>query len=300
VTAVIVPSPPRDVRVPSVRRPAAGVGSAAAALALLAATACGVGSGTDGSGSAGRSGADSHEYLPGLEAYPYLPEGDVDSAPVVVLIPGGSWESAEPAGLQPLAAALAEKGVVAVPVTIRAARDDVVYPTPVEDVLCAAADAAATAREAGIEPERLVLLGHSSGGHLSAVATLAAQRFTPRCEDPVVEPDGLVGLAGPYDVRQFADAAEALFGASPEEARAEWEAANPVIQAGLRPDVPVLLLHGEADDVVPASFTTDFAAALQAGGHPTTARILPGEDHDTIYSAETAAGPVVDWLETLP
>ena len=62
--------------------------------------------------------------------------------------------------------------------------DDVVYPTPVEDVLCALADGAATAREAGIDPDRLVLLGHSSGAHLSAVATLAADRFSPDCEDP--------------------------------------------------------------------------------------------------------------------
>ena len=268
----------------------------ALAPVLVGVSACSSGSGTgDPESDLPAPGVASHEYLPGLTASPHLPQG-VESAPVVVLVPGGSWQSAEPAGLEPLATALAEEGVVAVPVTIRAARDDVVYPTPVEDILCAAADAAATATAAGIRPERVVLLGHSSGAHLSAVATLAADRFAPTCEDPLVVPDGLVGLAGPYDIRKFADAAAVLFSAPMAEAGAEWDAANPVLQAGLRPEVPVLLLHGEADDVVPVSFTEDFAAALEAARHATTVRILPDDDHDTVYSAETAAGPVIDWL----
>ena len=273
------------------------------AVTLLAVVACGTGadSGDDGDGSSAAAvpGLAPHDYLPGLEAHPHVPEG-TGSAPVVVMIPGGSWQSAHPSGLEPLAEALAAAGVVAVPVRIRASADDVVYPTPVEDVLCALADGAATAREAGIEPARLVLLGHSSGAHLSAVATLAAARFSPDCEDPVVVPDALIGLAGPYDIRQFADAADALFAAPLDEAPAEWEAANPVIHADLRPEVPVLLLHGEADDVVPASFTTDFGTALAAAGHPTTVRVLVGEDHDTVYAAETVAGPVIDWLGALP
>ena len=76
------------------------------------------------------------------------------SAPVVVMIPGGGWRGADPTGLEPLAAALAAQGVVAMPVAIRAAGDGVVYPAPVEDVLCALADGAATAPAAGIRPTR--------------------------------------------------------------------------------------------------------------------------------------------------
>jgi acetyl esterase/lipase len=239
----------------------------------------------------------SDPYRAEQSADPHVPTG-VTSAPVVVMIPGGSWQSADPAGLAPLAEALADRGVVAVPVTIRAAQDGVVHPTPVEDVLCALAHGAAVASEAGIRPSRLVLLGHSSGAHLSAVATLAPDRYDPTCEDPVVRPDALVGLAGPYDIRDFADAAAALF--APAADAAERDAANPVLLAGHRPEVPVLLLHGEADEVVPASFSTDFGTALRDGGHPTTVTVLPEDDHGSIYSAETAAAPVADWLASLP
>ncbi len=243
------------------------------------------------------AGPVSHEYRPGLAAFPHLPQG-VTSAPVVVMIPGGGWQTADPTGLEPLAAALASRGIVAMPVVIRANADGVVYPAPVEDVVCALADGVATAREAGIEPTRVVLLGHSSGAHLSAVTTLDPQRYTPTCDDPVVAADALVGLAGPYDIRNFSGAAENLF--ADDASDATWDGANPVLLAGQRPEVPVLLLHGGADELVAPQFSTDFANALRAGGHPVTLDVIPGVNHGEVYSAAVAAAPVADWLAGLP
>lgn len=274
------------------------------AIAVLPALLAGCASSTDVAGGASptptrtySAGPVSHEYRPGLTAFPHLPKG-VSSAPVVVIIPGGGWQTADPSGLEPLAADLASKGVVAMPVVIRASDDGVTYPVPVEDVLCALADGVATARAAGIEPTRAVLLGHSSGAHLSAVATLAPDQFTPKCDDPVVAPDALVGLAGPYDIRNFSDAAENLF--APDADDATWDAANPVLLAGRRPEVPALLLHGEADELVAPQFSTDFADALRAGGHQVTLDVVPGVNHGQVYSADVAAAPVTDWLKGLP
>lgn len=278
-----------------------------AVVALLAAVGAGC-SGTAGGQASGRpvnsgptrtpsAGPVSHEYRPGLTAFAHLPQG-VTSAPVVVIIPGGGWQTADPGGLEPLAAALASRGVVAMPVVIRAGADGVVYPTPLEDVVCALADGVATAREAGIEPTRAVLLGHSSGAHQSAVATLDPGRYTPTCDDPVVAPDALVGLAGPYDIRDFSDAAANLF--ADDATDATWDGANPVLLAGNRPEVPVLLLHGDEDELVPPTFSTDFADALRTGGHPVTLDVISGVNHGEVYSAAVAATPVTEWLDTLP
>ena len=239
-----------------------------------------------------------HDYLPGLLAYPHVPVG-VTSAPVVVMIPGGSWRSAVPDGLNPLAAALAEQGVLAMPVRIRVADDGATWPVPVEDVLCALADGVATAHEHDIEPAAVVLLGHSAGAHLAAVAALTPDRFSPGCRDEVVAPDAVVGLAGPYDIRRFADPARALLGEGSSPEGPLWAAANPVLLVDGSPDVSFLLLHGTGDDVVAPSFSTDFGAALDEAGHPTTVAVLEGVDHQEVYWPDVAAGPVVRWLATL-
>lgn len=279
---------------------ARGATLAAAAVVIVLVTAC---SGTpDDPDAAAGDGADvsvpaSHDYRPGLPAYLHLPTG-VTAAPVVVIIPGGGWQSADPTGLQPLAAALAEQGVAAMPVRIRAADDDVLTPVPFDDILCALADGVAVTRAAGIEPTRAVLLGHSSGAHLASVATLDPEQFSPQCEDPLVSADAFVGLAGPYDIRTFSDAASVLFASGVTSA--EQDAVNPVLLADRHPEVPVLLLHGDADDVVPTASSTDFGAALKAAGHPSTVTVVPGADHETVYSAEVAAPLVVRWLEGLP
>jgi len=269
---------------------------AAARAALTASLLLVLASCSGGSPSgAGSAGPVSREYLPGLEAYPHVPDG-VDSAPVVVMVPGGGWVSADPTGLGPLADALSGAGIVAVPVTIRAAEDGVTYPVPVEDVLCALAAGAAASAEAGVEPTALVLLGHSSGAHLSAVAALAPDTVAPTCEDPLVEADALVGLAGPYDVRAFSDGVEVLLGTTPEDDPDTWALADPLLLADRRPELPVLLVHGDADGVVPVEATRAFAAALEAGGHDTTVDVVPGADHESVYSADVAGPLVTDWV----
>src|SRR4051812_5519783 len=255
--------------------------------------------GTDGSTSAEAPPAAEAsltlEYAPGLTEDVYLPRhrGQV---PLVVLVPGGSWTTADPTGLAGLAAALAEAGVAAAPTRIRAAEDGVVYPTPVEDVLCSVAAAAEAIRSRGFVPDPVTVLGHSSGAHLPALAVLAVDDYSPTCGSPAVRPRAPIGLSGPYDIGPLPAVPAALPGTSSTDDPAAWTDANPVERAALRPEVPVLLLHGDADEMVPLDFTTQFADALKAAGHPTTVRVVPGADHDTIYRADVAAAPVAQWL----
>ena len=239
------------------------------------------------------------EYAPGLTEDLYLPDR-ATTAPLVVMVPGGGWRTADPAGLAGLAADLADEGIAAVPVRLRAAEDGVTYPEPVEEVLCAVAVAVEEMRSRGVAPERIAVLGHSSGAHLAALAVLAPDRFTSPCRAPAVAPDALIGLSGPYDISRIPDVARALMGREPAKDPAAWTNANPVEQAAQRPDVPVLLLHGAADDVVPVSFTTQFATALEHAGHPTTVQVVPRAGHEAIYRAEVAGHRIARWLHMLP
>ncbi|HSJ83097.1 MAG TPA: prolyl oligopeptidase family serine peptidase [Acidimicrobiia bacterium] len=235
------------------------------------------------------------EYLPGLEARLHLP-APADRVPLLVMVPGGGWSTADPAGFEGLARDLAMSGILAAAVEVRAAEDDVLYPVPVEDVLCAVAHSVAWARSNGFDAGPVVLLGHSSGAHLASLAVLAPSEFSSGCPDQLQTPDALVGLAGTYDVGIVSGIARNLFGVSPETDPALWESGNPLLRAALRPEVPVLLIHGDADDLVPTSFTTEVARALKLGGHAVTVQMVPGADHHEIYSAEASGDLITDWI----
>lgn len=238
------------------------------------------------------------EYRPGVEADLYVRLTDT-LQPVLVMIPGGAWETADRSGLAPLASFLAEAGVVAVNARVRAASDGVVYPVPIEDVLCALAFGVARAEVSGVRVGQLFILGHSSGAHLAALGSLQPDRYSPSCLDPLRTADGLIGLSGLYDVDLVSDVASSLFGSARDEATGAWDEGNPIAQAHRRPELPVLLLHGSSDHLVPLSFTTDFAEALEAGGHQVTLTVVANADHHSIYSPEVAGESLLHWIRSV-
>jgi acetyl esterase/lipase len=216
---------------------------------------------------------------------------------IVVLVPGGGWYSADPGGLVPLAEDLAAAGFVAATTTYRAAVDDVRFPVPVEDVLCAAGSAVEQARAAG-RTGPLVLVGHSAGGHLAALAALRPDLRSDECPHPPVEPDGIVGLAGAYDVRGIDRIAVNLFGLPAQDDPELWREGDVLAWVDERRSLPFLLVHGEADDVVPVAMSRDAAAALRAAGHPVQVETLPGVDHLRVFQADVVGPVLLDWLET--
>ena len=241
------------------------------------------------------------QYLPGVAADLYLPTG-VSRAPVVVLIPGGGWRSADRSGLTPLAEALANDGMAVVNATYRVGEDGARFPTPVQDAACAVDFAVARARQAGITPQSVVLVGHSSGGQVAAVAALAGDQFPAACPYAHVPPDGFVGLAGAYDLMAINGAAFELFGATSAQKPELWRMGDPATWVGARvtpPVLSVLLAHGEADDVLPTTFTTFFGDRLRAAGHPVQVVLVPKADHQTIYRPEVIEATIRDWVRGL-
>lgn len=252
-------------------------------LVTVAVVACG--------GSSPDAGGRTVDYLPGQAAEVFRPAHRAAGSPVVLLVPGGAWRSADPSGLRPLAARLAAAGVPAVTATYRVGRDGSRFPVPVEDIACAAGFAA---REAGAP---VVLLGHSSGAQLAAVAALTSADPAGRCRYPAARVLGLVGLAGPYDLRAFADVAAPLFGRPLQAAPSLWAAADPVrLAAGAPPYLHVLLLHGEQDSLVPPEQSRLFARALAGAGVPVRLEMVPGAEHGDVYQASVAAPRVLRWL----
>jgi acetyl esterase/lipase len=240
--------------------------------------------------------------VPGLESRLFLPSPAPqagDAVPVIVLVPGGGWESADPSGLVPLAEALASSGSAVLTTTYRTAKEDAIFPVPLKDVVCAVDDAAQRVADEGLTTSSVVVVGHSAGAQLAALAALVGEDYQSGCASPPTAIDGLVGLAGPYDILAFDFLASSLFGVGPAEQPETWAAGNPLVQAAQRPELPVLLLHGTTDDVVDPENSRLFADELEEVGHPVTLLLLPGLDHAAVYAADTAAAPIEEFVAGL-
>ena len=238
------------------------------------------------------------DYLPGVGADVFLPPA-AGTAPLVVLVPGGGWSIADRTGLRPLADRLAGQGIAAVLASYRTKRDGVYFPVPAADVGCAVDFAVTRVREAGVTPTRVILLGHSAGAHLAMLVGLTGQRFRGSCPYPPTRIDGVIGLAGPYDIMSFQPVAQAMFARSAAEDAAVWRDANPVTWVRDRPDLKVLLAHGTADTLVSPTFTTSFADRLRATGHAVQVELVTGASHGSLYRPSVIGARVIAWVRAL-
>ena len=176
------------------------------------------------------------------------------------------------------------------------------YPAAIEDVQRAIRFVRAHARDYGIDAARLGGLGGSSGGNLVG---LAAVRATPGITDDVDpvnrEPATLqvvVLRAAVTDLRNMPTPDSANFVVSYMEtppgnsaaAKALYDAASPVTQVG--PGAPpTLLIHGDADVVVPYAQSVAMETALRKAGVPTRLITVPGGAH----GADFGGGTHPDW-----
>ena len=228
--------------------------------------------------------------MPGLPAAVALPDGDPQA--VVVLVPGGSWQTADPTGFLPHGEDLAAAGYASVTITYGTDTTGAHFPRPLADVTCAIAFAAQEVPDVPV-----VVVGHSAGANLAVLAGLRPEEADARCPYPHVPADGVVGLAGPYDV-EASGIGDNLFGVEQDEDPDLWADGDPFAWVDERPDLPVLLVHGEIDSL-PIEWTDRLAEALTAGGHEVQVVRVPGAGHNAVFRSDVLLAPLTEWLATV-
>jgi acetyl esterase/lipase len=220
----------------------------------------------------------------------YLPrEG---RAPVIVWLHGGSWIAGDKRPVPRLLLDLRDRGFAVAAVNYRLTGLNS-HPAQLHDVKGAVRWLRANSEAYRLDPGRVYLVGFSAGAHLASLAALTAG-------DTTLEGDvggnagvssavgGVVAIAGPTDLPRMAGECSGC------EVSAEFQAlgcafllcggrgraASPLTYVH-RGAPPFLLLHGEADRVVPAEQARLLDAALRASGVPSSLLVTPGGGHGT-------------------
>jgi len=207
------------------------------------------------------------------------PEGTANGIGVL-LVHGGGWSQGDRTQLKGYGILLGRRGYLCVASEYRLT-GEALWPAQIEDVKAAIRWMRANAKELGFDPARLVISGNSAGGHLSLVAGGTANM-------PEFEGDGGNAGVGTEVAAAIAfypptglekrdwGGLPALFGkgAPPETLRA----ASPLTYAG--PSFPpTLLIHGNADEVVPAREAEAMYDALHDAGVPVELHMYANQPH---------------------
>jgi len=212
--------------------------------------------------------------------------------PVVVYIHGGAWRGGSKAGMPPLCNRLAQQGYFCASVEYRFSQE-AVFPAQIEDCKCAIRFLRAHAKEYKINPDRIGVWGHSAGGHLVALLCTAGdakdlegmggwqdQSSRVQCvidcfgpTDFTVIPKGLEGVK-----EQMSSPVTQLVGGPIPENLEKAAKASPITYVS-KDDPPILIMHGDADPIVPLDQSQRFYDALKKAGVDATLHVVKGAGH---------------------
>jgi acetyl esterase/lipase len=226
----------------------------------------------------------------------YLPEIGNPPYPAVVIVYGSAFfgNNQKQTAYNTLGEPLLKNGFAVVAVNHRSSRDTI-FPAQIHDIKASVRFIRANGTEFQIDTSFIGITGYSSGGHLSAFTGTSGSisqlegnvgQFTSYSSSV----DAVVDWFGPIDFQSMdscgstmahdaPDSPEStLIGGSIQENDDLCALANPI--SYIDPDdPPFLILHGDADPLVPHCQSEKLYAALQKMGVPSQLVLVPDAGH---------------------
>lgn len=200
--------------------------------------------------------------------------------PTVVVIYGGAWRGGDATQCENVSRALASRGFTVAAIDYRHA-PTFRSPAQLLDVRRSIALLVDSAAVFGIDPERMGVLGRSSGGHLAELAAFSPGGSPLRAVVSIYAPYDLVEgyrdlpSPDPIDVQMVL---RDFIGGTPTDSLAGFRRASPA--SYIRPGLPpTLLIFGGRDHVVKPAFNRRAASELRAARVPVVAVEIPWAEH---------------------
>jgi acetyl esterase/lipase len=214
------------------------------------------------------------------------------AAPTLIYYHGGGWIFGDRTGATLFFMPFLEMGWNVINVEYRMASVSLA-PAAVEDCRCALRWAIRNAKQYNIDVNRIVLTGHSAGGHLSLITGMLPEGtgLDNNC-------DGTEKLKVAAIINWFgiSDVADVVQGPNQKNYAVMWMGSQPdpltiakrvspltYVRAGLP---PILSVHGDADPVVPYEHSVRLHEALSKAGVPNELVTIKGGGHGQFKDAE--------------
>lgn len=232
------------------------------------------------------------------------PEND-KKYPLVVFLQGSGWTSPDRNFEIPQLCQLARDGYVVATITHRNSLDGNPFPAYLQDTKTAIRFLRANAEKYHIDPERVAMYGTSSGGNTSLLVGLTGDDKRFKTDEYREYSDAVKVVAecfGPTNIRAMVDvlpaeAAEEFWGKlfrclagsdKIEDVYAVMDKMNPInyVKAGEKYP-PFLILHGDADTLVPYEQSVEMYEALcDAGADVQMIRVTNAPHEGDFWSRE--------------
>ncbi len=228
---------------------------------------------------------------------PWAPQDDrtkVRPCPLILFVQGSAWTTPNIGYEIPMLSRYAEEGIAVATVSHRSARDGHPFPAFLLDVKCAIRFLRAHAAEYGLDPERIVAFGTSSGGNTVCLLGLTGDDPELKTEEYAGQSDAVCGVISCFAPMDLPALFEYLKGTMDREAAlsgyfcsdsSRWEELmrqySPVyrVESG-KEYPPFLLLHGTGDLLVPCGQMEKLYQRMKEVHADVSAYYVDGAEHE--------------------
>jgi acetyl esterase/lipase len=231
----------------------------------------------------------------------YLPKG-YGAHPVVVLIHGGCWLGELPAGelMAPMVEPLRAKGFAVWNIDYRRlGQTGGGYPGTFLDAGAAVDELRTLAPRYHLDLAHVAVVGHSAGGHLAAWVAARGRIASPsplHAANPLPV-RGVVSLGGILDLEAYRAKGPGACGGPPIIDGLVGRRADPYADTSpvalLPSGVPIAVVSGGSDRIVPPAFGHDYAKRARAAGDTVTDIEIPTAGHFDEIDPEASAWAAV-------
>lgn len=238
----------------------------------------------------------------------YLPPAANGPSPVVINIHGGGWNHGERQS-QTGFSTFFKMGYAVANISYRLT-PEATAPAAVEDARCALVYLVNNAKALNIDPNKIVIMGGSAGGHLALMAGLLGndKKFDGNC--PSTQPIRVAAIINKYGIVDVWDwgygptkpnskSAERWLGPKAKD-QAFAKSVSPIYYVE-KNSPPIFIVHGDADPTVPYQHSVALHKKLKEAGVITEFITVEGGLHGKFPADKNSEinRAIANWLKSL-